>query len=94
MDEPLAVDEQIDFIRRFPKRGVFYVAAGEDDRRILGLQSVEPWSSSVKAFKHVGDISTFVALDWQRKGIGRSLSQVTFEGERKQGFLKIMATIK
>lgn len=94
MDGPLAVNEQINFIRGFPKQGVFYVAAGDDDRRILGLQSVEPWSTSAKAFEHVGDISTFVALDWQGKGIGRSLSQATFEGARKQGFLKIMATVR
>ena len=48
MDGPLTVDGQIDFIREFPKRGVFYVAADNDDQRILGLQSVEPWSSSAK----------------------------------------------
>ena len=94
MDGPLAVDEQIDFIRGFPNQGVFYVAAGDDDQRILGLQSVEPWSTSAKAFKHVGDISTFVALDAQGQGIGRSLSQVTFEGARKRGFQKIMATVR
>jgi L-amino acid N-acyltransferase YncA len=94
MDGPLTVDGQINFIRRFPKRGVFYVATGDDDQRILGLQSVEPWSTSARAFEHVGDISTFVALDWQGKGIGRKLSQATFEEARKRGFLKIMATVR
>lgn len=94
MDGPLSVEEQIDFIREFPKRGVFYVAAGDGDQRILGLQSLEPWSTSAKAFHHVGDISTFVALDWRGKGMGRRLSQATFEEAKKRGFLKIMATVR
>ncbi len=94
MNEQLSVDDQIDFIRGFPKRGVFNVAVCNDSQKVLGLQDVQPISTGVNAFKHVGEISTFVSLASHRNGIGRSLSHATFKGAKEQGFLKISATIR
>jgi L-amino acid N-acyltransferase YncA len=94
MDEPLSVDDQIAFMRGFPERGVFNVAVCNDSQNVLGLQDVQPLSTAVNAFKHVGEIATFVSLGLHRNGIGRSLSQATFEGAKEQGFLKIRATVR
>ncbi len=94
MDELLAVDDQIDFIRGFPKRGVFNVAVCHDSQKVLGLQDVVPISTGSKVFQHVGEISTFVSLALRRKGIGTSLCRATFKQARAQGFLKLMATIR
>lgn len=94
MDEPLSVDDQIEFIRAFPKRGVFHVAVCKEGQKVLGLQDVQPISTGVNALKHVGEISTFVSLASHREGIGRSLTQATFQAAKEQGFLKIMAAIR
>ena len=94
MDELLSMEEQIDFIRGFPERGVFNVAVSAANQEILGLQSVEPLPVSVSAFRHVGEISTFVSLASRRNGVGQSLSQATFKGAKEQGFLKICAMIQ
>lgn len=94
MDQQLSVDDQIDFIRTFPTRGVFHVAVGHQSQKILGLQDVQPISTGENAFKHVGEISTFVALTSHRSGIGRSLSYATFKEAKAQGFLKLMATVR
>ncbi|MGE5138725.1 MAG: N-acetyltransferase family protein [Rudaea sp.] len=94
MDGPITADDQLAYIRGFPERGTFYVALLPDDRTVLGIQSVEPISPSANALKHVGDISTFVALDSRGSGIGTSLSRVTFREARAKGFLKLMATIR
>ncbi len=94
MDEPVSVDEQIDFIRGFPERGVFNVAVCDTSGRLLGLQDVAPISPGSGAFEHVGVISTFVALGSHGRGIGRSLSEATFRAATRLGFVKISATIR
>jgi L-amino acid N-acyltransferase YncA len=40
MDELFSVDDQIDFIRGFPKRGVYNVAVCNDSQKVLGIQDV------------------------------------------------------
>lgn len=94
MDQELSVAEQVEFIRGFPRRGVFNVAVHRDSHTVVGLQSVEPLSMSASALKHVGEISTFVALGLHRSGIGRQLSETTFVEARAQGFLKLWATVR
>ena len=93
MAGPVALDDQIEFIRNFPARGVFHVAVCEASGRILGLQDVMPLAVAA-ACAHVGAISSFVALDAHGQGIGRRLSEVTFEAARERGFSKISATIR
>jgi L-amino acid N-acyltransferase YncA len=94
MDEPVSVDDQIGFIRGFPERGVYHAAVRNDSQEVLGIQDVQPISTEVNALRHVGEISTFVRLDSLRNGIGRSLSDATFQAAREKGFLKIRATIR
>lgn len=94
MDQQLSVDDQIEYIRGVPERGVFNVAACNHSQKILGLQDVQPISIRTNALKHVGEISTFVALASHRNGIGRSLSQATFKEAKEKGFLKISAMVR
>ena len=88
MDEPLSVEDQIEFIREFPQRGVFHVAVSNDGQRVVGLQDVQPLSAEprMRAIRHVGDIATFVALDLRRNGIGRvDLVENRFVGMKSRG---------
>jgi len=94
MDEVLTVADQASYILAFPACGVFHVAVDrEDDRRVLGLQSVEPVSTS-RSLRHVGNISTFVHLARRGTGIGRHLTRATIDHARPMGFRKLIATIR
>jgi L-amino acid N-acyltransferase YncA len=92
MDEPFSVEDQIEFIRSFPPRGIYHIAV-DNNQKAVGIQDVMPISSS-NVFKHVGEISTFVALDAQKQGVGQSLSHATFQAAKELGFLKLRATIR
>ena len=93
MAEPFSVADQLDFIRNFPMRGIYHIAVDSDRQKALGIQDVIPISTS-DVFKHIGEISTFVALDTQKQGIGRGLSQATFKAAKQLGFLKLRATVR
>lgn len=94
MDRPVTEREQAEFLRSFPSRGVFLAAVGKESGRVLAIQDVQPLRADAAVLDHVGEVSTFVALDCRRKGVGRSLSQATFEAARRKGFRKIHASIR
>lgn len=92
MAEPFTMADQLDFIRNFPERGIYQIALSAD-LKPLAIQDVLPISTSA-VFKHVGEVSTFVALDSQRQGVGQSLCQATFEAAKEKGYLKLRATVR
>ncbi len=94
MDEPLSVSDQVTFIRNFSKRGLFHVAVSNESQEVLGIQDVQPITSEGKTHSHIGEIATFVSLTAQRKGIGKSLSKVTFKEAKELGYRKLMASIR
>jgi L-amino acid N-acyltransferase YncA len=93
MDAEIHLAEQVAFIRAFPDRGVFHVAV-DSSQELLGLQDVVPISAELSAYRHVGEVSTFVRRHSQRQGIGRALCRATFEAARQRGFEKIMAAVR
>lgn len=93
MDREYSPEEQADFIRSFPGRGLLHVAV-EREGRVVGLQELFPVSPELPWFSHVGEIGTFVSLDAHRRGIGRRLCEVTFAAAREKGFRKISAMIR
>lgn len=94
VDTPISVDEQVDFIRSFPERGIFNVALAGDDRTIIGLQDIMPLAAAVTGTDAVGDISTFVMPDLHRHGIGTQLGQATVQAARERGFTTLKANIR
>jgi L-amino acid N-acyltransferase YncA len=73
---------------------VFNVAGGAPGGGILGFQCLEPHSCIEPAYEHIGDISTFVALEAQRRGVGRTLMRATIGAAARLGFRKVVATIR
>lgn len=92
MTETFSEEDQLDFIRNFPERGVYHIAL-DAAAQVLGIQDVMPISNS-DVFNHVGEISTFVALDAQRHGVGQNLCQATFTAAKELGYLKLRATVR
>ena len=74
-DTPFTSEEEAEYIRNFPVRGVFLVAVRQADNRVVGVQSMEPFASYTHAFDHVGVLGTFVDLECRRQGIATHLFQ-------------------
>ena len=93
MTETFSAADQLDFIRNFPQRGIYHIALDGEHQNALGIQDVMPISTS-NVFRHVGEISTFVALDAHRHGVGQSLCRATFKAAKELGYLKLRATVR
>lgn len=92
LDTPLSVEDEQEYIERFPTRGVFLVAEGREGT-IVGFQSVEPFATYTHAFDHVGTIGTFVGLPYRRRGVGTVLATATFRAARAADFEKLFTYI-
>jgi len=94
LDKTFTAEEEREYIAAFPERGVFFVALRRQDKRIVGLQSLEPFATYTRAFDHVAVLGTFVDLSCWRHGIAASLSEVSFEAARRKGYEKIFTYVR
>lgn len=93
-DTPFTVEAEREYIANFPARGVFHVAVRQDDQRIVGFQSMEPFATYTHAFDHVGVVGTYVDLAERRQGIAGQLFAATFEAARQKGYEKLFTFIR
>jgi L-amino acid N-acyltransferase YncA len=94
LDTLLTAEEERRYIEAFPERGVFHVAVRASDGRIVGCQTLEPFSTGTHAFDHVGMMGTYVDLACHRQGVGRALFEATFEAGRRKGYEKIFTWVR
>ena len=94
LDTPFSIEQERDFIERFPSRGVFHVAVDASDGRVVGFQTVEPFATYTHAFDHVGVIGTYVDLNRRRQGIASRLFDRTFSAARVKGDEKLFAFVR
>ncbi len=92
--EEATLEDQLNFIRSFPKHGIFNVAVCDNSRMLVGMQDILPIAPQPSKTRLFGDISTFVAIGEHRKGIGRRLCDKSLSGARHKGYEKLRATIR
>lgn len=93
-DTPLTPEFEREYLQTFPARGVFLVAINQENDRVVGFQSMEPFASYTHAFDHVGVLGTYVDLDCRRQGIARQLFQATFATAVQKGYEKILTFVR
>ncbi|HMV82201.1 MAG TPA: GNAT family N-acetyltransferase [Blastocatellia bacterium] len=93
-DTPFTVEAERAYITNFPARGVFHVAVRQEDDKIVGFQSMEPFATYTHAFDHVGTIGTYVDLTERRQGIAGHLFAATFEAARQKAYEKLFTFIR
>lgn len=93
-DTPFTIEAERDYIANFPARGIFHVAIRQDDQKIVGFQSMEPFATYTHAFDHVGIVGTYVDLAERGQGIAGQLFAATFEAARQKGYEKIFTFIR
>lgn len=94
LDTPASVEQEREFILKFPERGVFHVAENRESGAVIGFQTLEPFAAYTHAFDHVGVIATFVSLEHRHQGIGSRLFEATFEAGRQRGYEKIFTCVR
>lgn len=94
LDTPVTIEQEREFIRTFPARGIFLVAIDTHSNRIVGFQDVSPFGDFTRAFDHVGVIGTYVDLDRRRQGTASRLFAATFEAARQKGYEKFFTYVR
>jgi L-amino acid N-acyltransferase YncA len=94
LDTPFTVEAELDFIRRFPARGVFKVVVDAATERLVGFQVLEPFASYTAAFDHVATLGTYVDLERRREGIATRLFAATFAAAREKGYEKVFTFVR
>jgi len=94
LDTPVTVEQEREFIRSFPPRGIFLAAVDTTSARIVGFQDVSPFANFTHAFDHVGVIGTYVDLERRRQGIARCLFAATFDAARAKGYEKFFTYVR
>jgi L-amino acid N-acyltransferase YncA len=92
MVQTFTLEEETNFIKTFPERGIFHVAVDED--KVVGFQVMEPISTLTAAFDHVGIIGTFIDLTLRGQGISKKLFEATFTLAKDKGFEKLTAYVR
>ena len=93
-DAPFTLEAEREYIEKFPPRGIWKVAAGRSDGRVVGFQVMEPFGPYTRAFDHVGKIGTYVDLAQRRRGIAKALFAATFEAARQKGYEKMFTFVR
>ena len=94
LDTTFSLEEEAQFIKDFPERGIFNVAVNSEKSTVVGFQNVEPFATYTHAFDHVGIIGTYVDSRYRRQGIASSLFNSTFERARSKGYEKLFAYVR
>jgi L-amino acid N-acyltransferase YncA len=93
-DAPFSVETERNYLTHFPPRGVWKVAVGESDGRLVGFQVMEPYASYTRAFDHVGTLGTYVGLEYRRRGVARRLFGATLPAAVAKGYDKVFTFVR
>jgi L-amino acid N-acyltransferase YncA len=93
-DTPFSVEAERDYLRNFPRRGIWKVAIRGSDGRLVGFQVMEPFATYTTAFDHVGTLGTYVDLECRRQGVAGRLFEATFEAALEKGYEKISTFVR
>lgn len=93
-DSPFSIDDEREFIVKFPPRGIWKVAQRPADGLVVGFQVLDLFGPYTKAFDHVGILGTYVDLRQRRQGIATALFAATFDAARQKGYEKIFTFVR
>jgi ribosomal protein S18 acetylase RimI-like enzyme len=93
IDRPWTVDEQRRYLESLSSREACHIALARSGA-IVGYQSLDLYAPLLPSMAHVGQLGTFLAPDWRRRGIGRALFQATTTFARSCGYRKFVIQVR
>jgi ribosomal protein S18 acetylase RimI-like enzyme len=93
INRPWSADEQRRHLVSLSEREASHVAE-PSGKGIIGYQTLELWAPTLDSMAHVGQVGTFLAPEWRRRGIGEALFQSTLDFARKHDYLKFAIQVR
>jgi L-amino acid N-acyltransferase YncA len=93
-DTPFTAEAEREFILNLHERGIFHVAVNQEEEKIVGFQSMEPFATYTHAFDHVGMLGTYVDRTARRQGIATQLFEATFKAAQLKGYEKLFTYVR
>jgi L-amino acid N-acyltransferase YncA len=87
ISRPWSAGEQRQYLVSLSAREAIHVAEPRG-KVIAGYQTLGLWAPTLESTAHVGQIGTFLAPEWRRRGIGEALFRSTLGFARKRDYLK------
>ncbi|MEZ5400390.1 MAG: GNAT family N-acetyltransferase [Bryobacteraceae bacterium] len=92
IDRPWPPDAQRVYIESFSPREAIHVA--EAPEGIAAYQILDLWAKPILSMSHVGQIGTYVTLQWRRRGLGEALFERTCAFARGHGYEKFVIQVR
>jgi L-amino acid N-acyltransferase YncA len=93
IDPVWPVEQQARYLEALTEREAIYVAV-ERGGKVVGLQSLDLWSTLLPAMAHVGQVGTFLSSEWRGKGVGRRLWTATTAFAKGAGYRKLLIQVR
>ena len=93
IDTAWNVEQERRYLESLSAREAIHVAVDGADQ-IVGLQTLERWSSVMDSMAHVGQVGTFLLPAWRGRGIGRELWKATAAFAREARYQKLVIQVR
>jgi phosphinothricin acetyltransferase len=91
LDEVSVEDRKVWFAEHRPEKYPILVA--EQNHRIVGWISIDPYRRGRKAFEKTVEVSLFIHQEYKRKGIGNQLINSMMQTAKKLGYTTLFAIV-
>ncbi len=93
IDRVWTVEQEARYLASLSDREAVHVAV-DASTGIVGLQSLDRWSSLLSSMAHVGQLGTFLLPAWRGRGLGRQLWRATEAFARGAGYRKLVIQVR
>ena len=92
IDRVWPVEQEQEYLESLSSREAVHLAV--DGQRVVGLQSLDRWSSILDSMAHVGQLGTFLLPVWRGRGVGSQLWRATHAFAREAGYRKLVIQVR
>jgi ribosomal protein S18 acetylase RimI-like enzyme len=93
IDVPWTIEQQQRYLAVLSPREAIHVAVtgcGE----IVGFQTLDLWAPTLTSMAHVGQLGTFLAPEWRRRGVGKELFRASEDLARNAQYSKMVIQVR
>jgi ribosomal protein S18 acetylase RimI-like enzyme len=93
IDRVWGVEQERRYLESLSAREAIHVAV-DGENHIVGLQSLDRWSTLLESMAHVGQVGTFLLPAWRGRGVGRELWKATAALAREARYQKLVVQVR
>jgi ribosomal protein S18 acetylase RimI-like enzyme len=87
------VEDERRYLESLSPREAIHVAV-DGTQGIVGLQTIDRWSSILDSMAHVGQVGTFLLPEWRGRGVARQLWNVTLAFAHHARYRKLVIYVR